>query len=50
MGAVRSKRFAMVVDDMKVVYIGVETQYVISRFFFFILFLFSLSFVCPDLN
>ncbi|KAF9580357.1 hypothetical protein BGW38_003034 [Lunasporangiospora selenospora] len=24
MGAVRSKRFAMVVDDMKVVYIGVE--------------------------
>lgn len=28
MGAVRSKRFAMVVEDMKVTYIGVETQYV----------------------
>lgn len=28
MGAVRSKRFAMVVEDMKVIYIGVETQYV----------------------
>ena len=26
MGAVRSKRFAMVVEDMKVTYIGVETQ------------------------
>lgn len=30
MGAVRSKRFAMVVEDMKVTYIGVETQYVPS--------------------
>lgn len=29
MGAVRSKRFAMVVDDLKVTYIGVETQYVL---------------------
>ena len=28
MGAVRSKRFAMVVEDMKVTYIGVETKYV----------------------
>ena len=27
MGAVRSKRFAMVVEDMKVTYIGVETKY-----------------------
>jgi len=26
MGAVRSKRFAMVVDDMKVTYLGVETK------------------------
>lgn len=26
MGAVRSKRFAMVVEDLKVTYIGVETQ------------------------
>ncbi|KAG0246806.1 Redoxin [Mortierella sp. GBAus27b] len=30
MGAVRSKRFAMVVDDMKVTYIGVETQFGVS--------------------
>jgi hypothetical protein len=32
MGAVRSKRFAMVVEDMKVTYIGVETKYVHSFF------------------
>lgn len=32
MGAVRSKRFAMVVEDMKVIYIGVETQYVYLPF------------------
>ncbi|KAG0028699.1 hypothetical protein BGZ81_007883 [Podila clonocystis] len=30
MGAVRSKRFAMVVDDLKVTYIGVETQFGVS--------------------
>ncbi|KAG0051305.1 hypothetical protein BGZ83_003865 [Gryganskiella cystojenkinii] len=30
MGAVRSKRFAMVVDDMKVTYIGVETKFGVS--------------------
>lgn len=33
MGAVRSRRFAMVVEDMKVTYIGVETKYVLSFFF-----------------
>ncbi|KAK3818921.1 MAG: Redoxin [Benniella sp.] len=30
MGAVRSKRFAMVVDDMKVTYLGIETKFGVS--------------------